>query len=53
MYFALGIVEQALKLGIEAFAIVSGMNYKILKHRALPVSDADLKKWEAVWESCR
>jgi glycosyltransferase involved in cell wall biosynthesis len=53
MYFALGIVEQALKLGIEAFAIVSGMNYKILKHRALPVSDVDIKKWEGVWESCR
>lgn len=53
MSFALGIVEQALKFAIEAFAIVSGMNYKILKHRALPVSDVDIKKWEAVWESCR
>lgn len=52
-YFALGIFEQALKFTIEAFAIVSGMGYKVLKHRALPVSDIEVKKWETVWDSCK
>ena len=52
-FFALGIFEQALKFMIEAFAIVSGMNYKVLRHRALPVSCADIKNWEDVWNSCQ
>ena len=53
IFFAFGVLEQALKFMIEAFAIVSGMNYKVLKHRALPVSNADRENWEKVWNTCR
>jgi glycosyltransferase involved in cell wall biosynthesis len=52
-FFALGIFEQALKFMIEVGAIVSGLNYKVLKHRALPVSDTEMRDWENVWNSCR
>ena len=51
--FALGAFEQTLKFMIEAFAVVSGLNYKVLRHRALPVPVADIKYWENVWNTCR
>ena len=52
-YFALGIFEQTLKFMIEVCAIVSGLNYKVLRHRALPASSAEIRAWEGVWNACR
>lgn len=54
IFLALGIVEQFLKFVVDAFAIVTGMNYKVLKHRALPVTRKEKMDWEHVWnEVCR
>jgi len=48
----LGVIEQAIKLMMETFAIATGLNYRILQHRALPVSRAEAEKWERVWIDC-
>ena len=54
IYLSLGIVEQLLKFVVDAFAIVTGMNYKVLKHRALPVTRQEMMNWKNVWNTvCR
>jgi glycosyltransferase involved in cell wall biosynthesis len=44
-----GIPVQAAKGLVDTFAVVSGLNYKILRHRALPVPPVELKRWQRVW----
>ena len=53
-----GVIEQALKAGIDTFSIatdsiVTGFAEKILAHRALPASDAEAQEWRTVWQSCQ
>jgi len=45
----LAIVEQALKGGVDTLAIVTGMDRRILRHRALPVVEAEIIRWRQVW----
>ena len=37
---------------IDTFAVLSGLNYRVLRHRAMPVSRADIRQWEHVWAQC-
>ena len=48
----IGVLVQALKALVDMFAITTGLNYRILQHRALPVSRAEAEKWEQVWRDC-
>ena len=49
--FILGILEQLVKSIVDTFAIISGLNYHILKHRAIAMEDKDIKYWKDIWES--
>ncbi|MBD2308798.1 glycosyltransferase family 2 protein [Chroococcidiopsis sp. FACHB-1243] len=50
---AVGVVEQAIKALVDIFAIATGLNFKLLRHRAgSPVNQVDLIKWEATWDTC-
>jgi glycosyltransferase involved in cell wall biosynthesis len=51
-YLAIGIPEHALKSLVEMFAITTGLNYKILQHRAMPVDKRELDRWKEVWAWC-
>lgn len=52
-FLALGLLEQAAKFLVELFAIGTGLNYYILRHRALPVTKEESLKWSKVWRSCQ
>lgn len=45
-----GVVEHSLKAFVELFAAKTGMTYHILRHRALPVNEDELREWQQVWE---
>ena len=49
---ALGWALNATKLSVEAFAITSGLEYKILEHRARPITEAEGVEWNRVWQIC-
>ncbi len=51
-FFLFGVPEQALKFMVESFAMASGLNYHVLRHRALPVSKEECEEWEKVWSEC-
>jgi hypothetical protein len=38
-----------MKGAADVFSISTGLNYKLLRHRALPVSPPDTEIWEKVW----
>lgn len=44
------IIEQALKGLTECVAVGTGLDYGILRHRALPVDEATKRRWMEVWE---
>ena len=44
------IVEQILKGLVECVAIGTGLRYRILRNRALPVDEAAMRRWMEVWE---
>jgi glycosyltransferase involved in cell wall biosynthesis len=51
--FAYGVVEQAAKALVDIFAITTGLNFKILRHRAgSPVEAAELIRWRQIWDEC-
>lgn len=45
------VVEHTVKMLTECVAIGTGLDYRILRHRALPVSDATKRRWMEIWES--
>ena len=45
-----GLVEHALKLGIDCLAVSSGLDHRILRQRACPASVAEVNDWLAVWQ---
>ena len=49
---AVGVLEQVLKAMIEVFSVTTGLNYRILRHRALPVAQREIIRWEQVWRDC-
>jgi|HubBroStandDraft_1064217.scaffolds.fasta_scaffold150626_1 hypothetical protein len=44
------IIEQALKGLTECVAVGTGLRYRILRKRALPVDEATKRRWMEVWE---
>jgi hypothetical protein len=47
---AAAIIEQALKGLTDCVAIGTGLGYRILRRRALPVEEATKRRWMEVWE---
>jgi glycosyltransferase involved in cell wall biosynthesis len=47
-----GIPEQLLKAAVDMVAIGTGLNYKLLRHRAYPARPPELREWETVWAQC-
>jgi glycosyltransferase involved in cell wall biosynthesis len=43
-------LEQGLKAMIDCFAVGSGLNYRLLRHRAQPITEIERRKWEHVWK---
>lgn len=43
------VAEQTLKAILDCVAVGSGLNYRLLRHRAWPISDSERRKWEYVW----
>jgi glycosyltransferase involved in cell wall biosynthesis len=51
---AAALIEQTLKGLADTFAIGTGLNYRILRHRALPVVDTlTVRRWKKVWDETR
>lgn len=50
-YVFRGLAGQFLKGAVDAFAVDSGLNYRLLRHRAQPVTDDEQRAWEHVWRS--
>jgi glycosyltransferase involved in cell wall biosynthesis len=44
------VVEQIAKGILDCIAVSTGLNYRLLRHRALPITDAERSEWEQVWE---
>ena len=49
---AVGVLEHALKAVIEIFSITTGLDYRVLRHRSVPVEEAEIVRWEQVWRDC-
>lgn len=53
--FFCGAVEHALKFGLDSIAILTGLRFKLLRHRALPVPHSEreifLRNWAALQTS--
>jgi len=45
------VIVQAVKLVIDTLTIGAGVARTLLKHRALPVPEAEAERWRAVWEA--
>jgi hypothetical protein len=51
--FTYGVLEQIAKALVDIFAITTGLDFKILKHRAgCLVERVELIKWRQVWTQC-
>jgi hypothetical protein len=49
---ALGVPENVMKAPVEILAISTGLNYNILRRRALPVALGEIQRWKGVWAAC-
>jgi glycosyltransferase involved in cell wall biosynthesis len=49
---ALAVAEQIAKLVFDTFAMVTGQGRTMLRHRALPFTDAQASAWRQVWRAC-
>lgn len=46
-----GVMEQCLKGAVDVVAVLTGMQYRLLRHRALPADSEEIAKWQDVWNS--
>jgi hypothetical protein len=45
------VIEQSLKGLADTIAVGSGLNHRLLRHRALPVTDpGSIRRWREVWD---
>lgn len=44
-----GVAEQVLKGLVDSLACLSGLKYRVVRHRALPLAPGDRGQWEQVW----
>ena len=49
MLAARAVVEQSLKAMVDVVAMTTGLEYRILRHRARPVTTHERTRWEQVW----
>jgi len=49
---AFGVLGQVLKALVDIFAITTGLNYHILRSRAINVKESDVLRWGYVWRDC-
>jgi glycosyltransferase involved in cell wall biosynthesis len=47
--FARSAAVVALKFSVDALAITTGLRYRLLGHRARPLTDAERRRWDALW----
>lgn len=47
-----GLVEQPVKGMVDIFAVTTGLNYRLLRHRAIPIDEKIRATWEKVWLAC-
>lgn len=45
----LAVFVQCLKLGVDYTAVTSGLKYRLLSHRAQPLSSLELQEWLRLW----
>lgn len=50
--FLWGILTQGLKAATDIFAVTTGFNYRLLRHRAAPVPASLVEEWRDVWRRC-
>ena len=51
--FAFGVFEQMAKAIVDIFAISTGLNFQILRHRTgIPLDEAELDRWKQIWAKC-
>lgn len=43
------LIEQVLKGVADSIAICTGLNHRLLRHRALPVDELTARRWKEVW----
>ncbi|MFA7279987.1 MAG: glycosyltransferase [Sterolibacterium sp.] len=43
-------VQQLAKSGVDALAILTGLHYRMLQHRALPVALEEREQWRQLWQ---
>lgn len=43
------VLKQVAKAQVDVFAVLTGLNYRVLGHRARPLRADDLKRWGEVW----
>jgi len=46
---ARGVATQVLKAAVDCVAVTSGLGYRLLRHRARPVTEEERREWERVW----
>ncbi len=46
---AKGVTIQVLKAGVDCVAVTSGLNYRLLRHRARPVTADEERRWQDIW----
>jgi len=46
---ARGVATQVLKAAVDCVAVTSGLGYRLLRHRARPVTDVERRRWHDVW----
>lgn len=44
------LLEQTLKGLVDSFAILTGLDHRLLRHRALPVEEDVARRWVEVWQ---
>jgi glycosyltransferase involved in cell wall biosynthesis len=47
---ARGVLGQGAKGLVDVSAVLTGLNYRVLRHRTLPVNEATVRRWKQVWE---
>lgn len=47
----MAVLLQIIKSGVDLFAIRTGLDYHILRHRASPVTEAERQRWQQVYET--
>lgn len=46
-----GVTGQILKGAVDLAAITSGLRYRVLRHRALPLSAEEQQRWDEAWQA--